>query len=109
MASKSKFSGTATELREQHRNSPRQAAPDGSPKGQGRGQHSTFPPASPPAKRSTPDWKQKAVLLKEIASCEAAESAPAKESRLGTDFSDLSCRRFWLSNGWTAPVMTTMS
>ena len=88
MASKSKFSGL-TELREQHRRAPEgalQSAPD-SPKRAGQGAGLDLPVRRPTGKRSNPDWKQKAVLLK-IASCEAAE-ARLRKNHEGTDFSDL--------------------
>jgi hypothetical protein len=75
---KSKFAGL-TELRQQ------QAAPEGAGRAGPVGLN--LPARKPTGKRSNPDWKQKAVLLR-IASCEDAEARLRKQHK-GTDFSDL--------------------
>ena len=83
-SSKSKFAGL-TELREHH-----QKAPDSPPESAqraGQGASLDLPTRKPTGKRSNPEWKQKAVLLR-IASCEAAEARLRKHHK-GTDFSDL--------------------
>jgi hypothetical protein len=89
-SNKSKFAGLS-ELRNQQQGTepPAKRAGEGG---------LNLPARKPTGKRSNPEWKQRAVLLK-IASCEEAETRLRKDHQ-GTDFSDLmqALLQQWLDN-----------